>query len=162
VNTPRESNSRDEQAGEAADPAGAFIDSDSDGIADEDDPCPEDASNADMDEDGICDANDACPNDPTESVDSDGDGVCDGVDDCPNQTPGYVDSNDDGVCNQSDDTDGDGISDGEELIYGEDCGISNLYLADTDLDGIGDKEDPYPRDPYQLNTDLRCRNPRHK
>lgn len=131
------------------DPSEVAPDSDGDGIADEEDPCPESATNTDSDGDGVCDEDDACPQNPEESVDSDGDGFCDGEDDCPQDPAGATDSNEDGACNDEDDSDGDGINDGEELVYGEDCGVSNPYQADSDLDGIDDIDDPYPRDPWR-------------
>ena len=123
-------------------------DTDGDGIADEVDPCPESALNLDTDGDGLCDEEDPCPEDENGTVDTDGDGFCDGDDDCPEDAGGATDSNGDGLCNQEDDSDGDGISDAEEFVYGDDCGISNPYAADSDLDGIGDMDDPYPRDPW--------------
>jgi len=125
-----------------------WLDSDGDGLCDDSDPCPADALNVDTDGDGICDDADPCPEDPIGTIDTDGDGVCDGSDDCPEDPAGYADTNGDGSCDGSDDTDGDGILDGEEAVYGEDCGISDPWLADTDDDGIDDNADPYPRDPW--------------
>ena len=100
-----------------------------------DEPCPEDANNTDTDGDGVCDLEDDCPEDITGSVDSDGDGSCDGTDDCPDDNAGSVDSNGDGLCDENDDSDGDGISDYEESIYGEDCGVSNPEQPDSDFLG---------------------------
>jgi hypothetical protein len=155
--------------------AGQSTDADGDGVCDEeDDACPEDATGwTDLDGDGVCDeVADACPEDPNQWTDADGDGVCDEVDDacpgdgnswtdadgdgvcdevdddCPDNSEGWVDSNSDGVCDGEDDTDGDGISDAEESIYGEDCAISDRLEADTDGDGTSDNQDMYPRDPY--------------
>ena len=124
------------------------IDSDGDGICDDSDPCPQDPLNVDTDGDGICDADDDCPEDPNNNTDSDGDGICDESDACPEDANGWADSNGDGQCDENDDNDGDGITNGEETVYGSDCGVSNPNDADTDNDGINDAEDPYPRDPW--------------
>ena len=103
----------------------------------------------DSDGDGVPDIDDPCPNDINQWTDADGDGVCDEVDDdCPNDPNGYSDTNNDGLCDGNDDTDGDGITNGEEEVYGTDCAISDPEMADTDLDGINDNDDPFPRDPY--------------
>ena len=57
-------------------PTPAVIDSDDDGVADDEDAFPNDPNeSADSDGDGVGDNGDAFPNDPNESVDSDGDGV---------------------------------------------------------------------------------------
>jgi hypothetical protein len=108
-----------------------------------------DAELLDSDGDGVPDINDPCPADPNQWTDADGDGVCDEVDDdCPNDPNGWSDTNGDGLCNGDDDTDQDGITNGEEEVYGVDCAISNPLAADTDLDGIDDNDDPFPRDPF--------------
>ena len=129
-----------------------WSDADGDGYCDEvDDLCPGDGSGwSDADGDGVCDeAADACPEDPLQWSDADGDGFCDEVDDdCPGNPEGWVDSNNDGVCDGDDDTDGDGLSDAEEAVYGADCAISDRLTADTDGDGYGDNQDLYPRDPF--------------
>ena len=75
----------------------------------------------DSDDDGVSDDNDAFPNDPSESVDSDGDGVGDNADAFPFNSNESTDSDGDGVGDNSDafpedssetaDTDGDGIGD---------------------------------------------------
>ena len=125
-------------------------DADGDGVCDErDDACPDDPESwRDTDGDGVCDRTDDCPNDPEETIDTDGDGYCDGKDDCPDDPNGWADTDLDGDCDEDDDSDGDGISNREELIYGADCGISSPNSADTDGDGISDPEDAFPRDPY--------------
>lgn len=132
--------------------ASQWSDVDGDGICDEvDDHCPGDANQwSDSDGDGHCDeVDDHCPGDASQWSDADGDGHCDEVDDdCPSDPNGWDDTNGDGLCNGEDDSDGDGISNGEEEIYGADCAISNPLVADTDGDGIGDNHDPYPRDPF--------------
>jgi hypothetical protein len=126
------------------------IDEDGDGHCDEqDDDCPDDVNGwNDSDGDGVCDRSDACPNDPNETEDRDGDGYCDGDDDCPDDPNGWRDTDGDGDCDDDDDADGDGLSNREEKIYGEDCGISNPYEADTDSDGLDDPVDAFPRDPF--------------
>lgn len=124
-----------------------WTDSDGDGLCNEEDPCPYTANNTDSDGDGVCDENDPCPEEPG-TVDSDGDGVCDPSDDCPNSSDGFSDTNGDGLCDGEDDNDGDGLTNAEEEIYGQDCGISSPNSADTDEDGILDAADPYPRDPW--------------
>ena len=98
--------------------------------------------------DGVCDRSDDCPDDPNETVDRDGDGYCDGDDDCPDDPNGWRDTDEDGDCDEDDDSDGDGLADKEEKTYGEDCGISSPYSADTDSDGLNDPDDAFPRDPY--------------
>jgi hypothetical protein len=52
------------------------------------------------------------------------------------------------LCNGEDDSDGDGVTNGEEEVYGADCVKSDPTLVDTDGDGIDDPADPYPRDPF--------------
>jgi OOP family OmpA-OmpF porin len=81
----------------------ALRDSDADGIADEQDRCPETLRSAvvdfygcaDSDGDGIIDSLDRCPNTPAENevdsngcMDSDNDGVKNSVDQCSNSAPG--------------------------------------------------------------------------
>lgn len=105
----------------------------------------------DTDMDGVNDCDDACPEDPEQWTDADEDGVCDEVlDECPEDPEGWADTNDDGLCNGDDDADGDGILNGEEMIYGEDCAVSNPNKADSDNDGIPDPEDLYPLDPFPV------------
>lgn len=76
------------------------IDSDGDGVPDDEDDFPDDASETtDTDGDGVGDNTDAFPNDASESTDSDGDGLGNNTDT---------------------DDDGDGFSDQEELAEGSD------------------------------------------
>jgi hypothetical protein len=87
---------------------GTEADRDGDGVADEDDNCPDianadqadfdgdgqgDACDPDDDNDGVPDENDAFPHDPTETTDTDGDGIGNNADT---------------------DDDGDGVADGED------------------------------------------------
>jgi hypothetical protein len=60
----------------------------------------------------------------------------------------WRDANGDGICDERDDSDGDGIPDTEEAVYGLDCAVSDPEDADTDDDGVGDNQDPYPRDEF--------------
>lgn len=102
----------------------AVVDTDNDGVSDDDDLCPEVAGSIyndgcpdaplDTDGDGIADADDACP-DHIGSVelngcpaDTDGDGIHDGIDKCPNVI-GLKGSN---GCPP--DADGDGIVDSRD------------------------------------------------
>ena len=91
------------------------VDSDGDGIIDEEDACPADPGPPetggcpDRDGDGIIDADDQCPDDPgppeTQGCpDTDGDGIVDSKDACP-KTPGVA------KYSGCPDTDGDGIPD---------------------------------------------------
>ncbi len=136
------------------------LDSDSDGIADGVDNCPNrpNPSQADTDGDG---EGDACDSD----FDTDGDGIPDGVDNCPNEAnsdQADADGNDIGdVCEESDpgggfghdddedginsDGDGDGnagnnpCADGEQENCDDNCpNTPNPDQADADDDGIGD------------------------
>ena len=86
------------------------VDTDGDGIVDEDDECPDEAEDFDRfqdedgcpdldnDADGILDLDDACPNEPgppendgCPDTDRDGDGVPDRIDNCPDE-PGPVEN----------------------------------------------------------------------
>lgn len=120
------------------------IDSDGDGVVDEEDRFPNDPEeNADSDSDGLADNADAFPFDPAEQFDSDGDGVGDNQDVFPNDSRESADDDSDGVGNNADrfpnneneafdtdsdgignnadeDDDGDGYSDAQELIDGTD------------------------------------------
>lgn len=112
------------------------VDDDNDGVDDEIDAFPLDASetidtdsdgignNADTDDDGdgVNDDADAFPLDSTESVDTDGDGVGDNSDAFPDNGDETVDTDSDGVGDNSDN-----------------CpSIANATQTDTDGDGIGD------------------------
>ena len=142
----------DEAADACPEDVNQWTDTDGDGVCDElDDACPGDGSSwTDADGDGICDEeSDHCPDDVNQWTDADDDGFCDELDDaCPDNSEGWVDSNADGLCDGDDDTDGDGISDGEEVVYGSDCAISDRLEVDTDGDGTPDNQDMYPRDPF--------------
>lgn len=112
------------------------VDSDGDGIADEDDNCP-DLANADQanfdddvygdvcdpddDNDGVGDEDDAFPFDQAESRDNDGDGIGDNADT---------------------DDDNDGQSDADEATCGSDPKDASSNSPDNDGDGSPDCVDP--------------------
>ena len=91
-------------------------DYDFDGVPDDCDSCPSDATN-DSDGDGSCDISDPCPLDAADDVD--GDGICESDDNCPSTTN-----------SAQSDTDGDGIGDSCE--------------PDSDRDGVDDDLDSCP------------------
>lgn len=126
------------------------VDTDMDGVGDNSDAFPSDSNeSADTDGDGIGDNADAFPRDRLESVDSDGDGVGDNGDQYPNDPQESADSDEDGIGDFADtDDDNDGLSDEEELSPGADCKLSNPLLADSDGDGILDRDDQYPLDQF--------------
>ncbi len=126
------------------------IDTDGDGIPDNEDDCPTESGLA---------ANNGCP-------DSDGDGIIDSKDDCPEvagieQFKGCPDTDSDGIKDSEDecpevaglkkykgcpipDTDGDGVNDEEDkcpTVFGL---VALQGCPDTDGDGIIDGEDKCP------------------
>jgi hypothetical protein len=82
----------------------------------------------DTDDDGVSDDLDTEPTDPTN--DNDGDGL-------GNRDERDVHSTDPLV----DDSDGDGILDGEEVVAGEDGFVTSALTPDTDLDGFSDSQE---------------------
>lgn len=115
-------------------------DSDSDGLSDACDNCPN-ASNAgqdDADVDGVGDVCDNCVNSANANqLDSDGDGMGDVCDECPNDPQNDPDG--DNVCNDVDN-----------------CpGLANASQADADGDDIGDACDNCPSvaNPNQSDND---------
>jgi len=69
----------------------------------------------DSDGDGVPDEDDAFPNDPTEWDDTDGDGVGDNADAFPNDPTETTDTDGDGIGNNADpDDDNDGVPDGQD------------------------------------------------
>ena len=129
-------------------------DRDNDGIADDEDACPDTpgiatgdpATNGcpDTDGDGIFDKDDACPEvaglaEFQGCPDTDGDGVADKDDACP-EVAGPVENN---GCPWPD-TDGDGILDKDDACPNE-AGLAQFQgCPDTDGDGIADKDDACP------------------
>lgn len=126
------------------------VDSDGDGINDDEDACPNEAGLEqfngcpDSDGDGIEDRNDACPNEPGTAEfngcpDRDGDGVIDKNDDCPD-TPGLK------TMNGCPDADNDGIMDSDDECPNNAGPKANKGCPwpDTDGDGVLDKDDECP------------------
>ncbi len=108
-------------------------DTDMDGLADRDDPCPLVVANEDTDGDGFGDACDVCPRDPDpRQLDADQDGVGD-------------------ACEIPGDDDADGVPDRTDNCPR----IPNGDQADREMDGVGDVCDICPdgADPMQLDTD---------
>ena len=137
------------------------LDSDGDGVGDNDDAFPNDANeSADSDGDGIGDNEDAFPNDASETVDSDDDGVGDNEDAFPNNADETADSDGDGVGDNEDafpndasetvDSDGDGVGDNAEASLG-----TNPNTPDSDTDGLTDYEEisVYFTNPVAADTD---------
>ena len=122
----------------------AGIDTDGDGLPDEFDQMPYDASEyLDSDYDGIGDNADLFPNDVNESMDSDGDGIGDESDLFPFDASVSKDLDGDGVGDAIDiDRDGDGV-DNDSDAFPDDARVS----LDTDSDGVGDALDADPNDP---------------
>lgn len=106
-----------------------FPDADSDGVADDQDLFPNDATeSADADSDGI--GNNA-------DLDDDNDGVADVDDQLPFNPNESIDTDSDGLGNNEDtDDDGDGVADGDD-----DFPLNFDESRDTDGDGIGDNAD---------------------
>ncbi|MGH7742314.1 MAG: OmpA family protein [Candidatus Eiseniibacteriota bacterium] len=144
-------------------------DTDSDGVPDKLDQCPETLHGAkvdargcpiDSDKDGIFDGLDACPATPLGCKvdgkgcpsDADGDGVCDGVDKCPDTPKGAkvdalgcpIDSDEDGVF--------DGLDQCPNTPKG--CTVDSLGCPrDTDGDGVCDGTDVCPNTPAGAKVD---------
>jgi len=107
------------------------IDSDGDGIADEDDAFPQDSNETnDDDGDGVGNNSDAFPQDANETHDDDGDGVGNNSDAFPQDA------------NETNDDDGDGVGNNSDAFPQD----SN-ETVDTDGDGVGDNSDFKPEDP---------------
>lgn len=147
------------------------VDTDLDGVPDEEDQCPTEAGTAatfgcpDGDNDGLADKMDACPDEAGSAdlngcPDSDGDGVANKDDDCPEvaglpELKGCPDADGDGIADAEDDcpdqagtasgcpdADGDGIKDTEDPCP-EEAGSAN-GCPDSDGDGIADADDKCP------------------
>ena len=139
------------------------VDSDGDGVCDDDDKCPdtpagmavnEEGCPADSDMDGVPDYRDKCPGTPRGvrvdldgcPLDSDGDGVPDYLDKCPG-TPAGVPVDSDGCPKGSD---GDGIPDYRDKCPGTPRGVvvdSDGCPIDSDGDGVPDYRDKCPGTP---------------
>ena len=137
------------------------IDSDGDGIGDEDDLCPNTPPGAEVDSDGCAlvqkdsdqdsynDLIDAYPNDPTQHLDSDGDGCGDNA----SGTNGDAFPNDSTQCN---DTDGDGYGDNQSGVNPDVFPLDSTQWKDSDGDGCGDNTsgtngDAFPNDSTQCD-----------
>ena len=132
-------------------------DSDGDGVLDNEDAFPNDATQStDRDGDGCGDNlagtnGDAFPDDADECMDSDSDGVGDNGDAFPNDANESVDSDDDGVGDNGDafpnnadesmDSDGDGVGDNGD-VFPNNADES----MDSDGDSVGDNGDAFPND----------------
>ncbi len=128
-------------------------DADGDGVADEDDECPDliglsrYSGCPDTDADGIPDAYDRCPNEAGLATrggcpfpDSDHDGVEDALDLCPDfpGTAAYK------GCSEDMDRDGDGVPDYKDRCLNEFGVIVLKGCPDSDNDGIADLDDACP------------------
>ncbi|MDA8885852.1 hypothetical protein N9H96_03685, partial [Porticoccaceae bacterium] len=135
-------------------------DDDNDGLNDEYDALPLDASeqidtdgdgigniaDTDDDNDGVDDSTDVFPLDVTESVDTDSDGVGDNADVFPNDASETLDSDSDGTGDNSDafpnisaynsDSDSDGMPNKWEVRYGLDPNDASDATSDQDNDGV--------------------------
>lgn len=132
-----------------------IVDSDGDGIPDDEDECPFEAGLPefdgcpDTDGDGIPDHKDACPHEPGPAStqgcpDRDGDGIPDKDDLCPD-VAGLAAF---GGCP---DSDGDGIPDHEDDCPYEAGPVSTRGCPDRDGDGVPDKDDRCPDEPGPAN-----------
>ena len=135
------------------------VDTDNDGIYDQDDACPEEAGLEifngcpDSDNDGIQDSKDDCPNTAglaefNGCPDSDGDGVIDNDDKCP--TVAGLKS-----LMGCPDADGDGVADVDDNCPNEagPAAISGCPWPDTDGDGVLDKDDKCPNEAGEAELD---------
>ena len=136
------------------------IDSDGDGVFNENDAFPNDATETvDSDADGVGDNGDAFPSDATETVDSDADGVGDNADVFPNDATETLDSDGDEVGDNADafpndasetmDSDGDTVGDNTDVFPND----ANETM-DSDNDTVGDNADAFPNDATEtMDTD---------
>ena len=108
--------------------ANEWLDSDGDGIGNNED--------SDDDGDGTEDTSDDFPDDATETTDTDGDGVGDNADDFPDDAT------------ETTDTDGDGVGDNADDFPDD---VSETM--DDDVDGVGDNADNCPAHPNSSQTD---------
>jgi len=126
------------------------LDTDEDGIPDEDDLCPNEKGPAilkgcpDTDGDGLPDQSDQCPDEPgTEETggcpDTDGDGVLDKDDACP-EVAGPESGK------GCPDSDGDGVPDNVDLCPEIEGDPDYLGCPDSDGDGVADQSDRCPNE----------------
>jgi OmpA-OmpF porin, OOP family len=125
-------------------------DADGDGIADEEDTCPNEVGSAegkgcpDIDGDGVIDRLDNCPQERgivslNGCPDRDSDGIADKDDACPDQAG-------EATYNGCPDRDGDGIVDSKDECPDAKGSVALGGCPDTDGDGIVDKMDACPRE----------------
>ena len=130
----------------------SVLDSDGDGVDDDADAFPNDASETtDSDNDGTGDNADAFPNDASETTDTDNDGTGDNTDAFPNDASETTDSDNDGTGDNADDfpndasettdTDNDGTGDNTDAFPND-----ASETTDSDNDGTGDNTDAFPND----------------
>ena len=133
-----------------------IVDTDNDGIPDNQDNCPSVANpdQLESDADGIGDACDNCPNDPQNDIDADG--ICGDIDNCPNKPNGP----NLGTCSASSDSPGTTCTTDADCVVGcSSNGLCDKSQADTDGDGIGDACDNCPNDPQNdIDGDGICGN----
>lgn len=145
-------------------PGDNIVDSDGDGVSDDEDAFPFDPNESqDFDNDGVGDNADAFPNDPSETVDSDGDGVGDNSDAFPFDPNETQDSDGDGVGDNADafpndptqsvdengngigdflDSDHDGLYDDVEIAIGTDrFSDGGEAMDDYDNDGFSNRQE---------------------
>lgn len=128
-------------------------DSDGDGVADNEDDCPEKSGSKenrgcpDSDGDGVIDKDDLCPNvkglkEYKGCPDTDGDGVFDDLDECPK----VVGLKENKGCPWPD-SDNDGLSDNKDDCPTISGPVENrgCPYGDTDGDGVNDNVDPCPK-----------------
>ena len=127
---------------------GVGVDSDIDGICDDEDICPNDPDN-DADGDGICGDLDLCEG-FDDSIDTDGDSIPDQCDDCPIDQDNDIDG--DGICGNEDPCPNDPFNDADnDTVCGDVDICPNDSFNDIDGDGIccsdgdgdGVIDDPY-------------------
>jgi hypothetical protein len=117
------------------------LDSDDDGVGDNADAFPNDASETlDTDGDGVGDNKDAFPTNASETLDRDGDGVGDNADAFGDDPLEALDADGDGTGNNADpDDDDDGFSDADEVAAGTDplsaSSCPGCFSFDIDDDG---------------------------
>ncbi|MDH5492675.1 MAG: OmpA family protein, partial [Myxococcales bacterium] len=152
-------------------PDAPIVDSDGDGLGDEDDRCPSEPEDPDSfedgdgcpdldnDGDGVLDEADGCPLEPEDAdgfededgcpdLDNDGDGVADAADGCALE-PEDADSFEDGDGCPDPDNDQDGVLDEDDrcpLEVGP-ARAQGCPEPDGDGDGVVDREDNCPREP---------------
>jgi len=97
----------------------------------------------DTDGDGVTDNLDIFPNDATESVDSDGDGVGDNSDAFPNDATETVDTDGDGVGDNSDNAP---LVENPDQADLDQDGIADVLDSDIDGDGVVNELDAFPND----------------